>query len=265
MKIDSTTIDVNAFIESLIVGMNPPREKEDDQIGSSTDVNAFIGSSGQLSSSSASPMDSCDYFMSSPEGNIRAPEIPFMVASPDLELPVGKLLEECFSSDQSTQMPISFSDQLVCVADIETYKEQFAETLLQLIREEIFEFGMENEADGFVQESLRNNPVFTKQWLNQVLLKHFDDVGVVTGILRILAHLEYEEIYPTGPTMALSVLSHESAEARECGIRAFENWDNTDALEYLKHIKCKEKWLQDYLEGVISDLEESHVSFCQKN
>lgn len=149
---------------------------------------------------------------------------------------------------------------LINFREIEECRKRFTETLLQLIHEEIFEFGMENEADTFVQGNLRYNPVFTKEWLNHILLEHFDDVEVATGILRIVSHLKYEEIYPTGPTMALSVLNHKNAGIQECGIRAFENWGNADSLEYLKHIRCEEEWLQDYLEQVVSDLEECHAS-----
>ncbi len=169
-----------------------------------------------------------------------------------------------FPDNQSTQIRTT-PEGLVALKEIQECRKRFADTLLQLIHEEIFEFGMENAADSFVQENLRDNPVFTKEWLNQILLEHFADVEVATGILRIVSHLKYAEIYPTGPTMALSVLSHENAEIRECGIRAFENWGNTDSLEYLKHIKCEEEWLQDYLEQVISYLEECHAFFGQKS
>lgn len=161
--------------------------------------------------------------------------------------------------DQSTRFFMSGKTS-IDLQSIEEYKKQFSDTLLQLIHEEIFEYGMENAADKFVQKSLLNNPELTKICLNTILLEHFVDVEVATGLLRIISHLNYTDIYPTGPTMALSVLNHEDAEIRECGIRAFENWGNADSLDYLKHIKCKEKWLQDYLEQVIIELEECYVS-----
>jgi serine/threonine protein kinase len=166
--------------------------------------------------------------------------------------------------DPSTQIVKLSPEMILDVKNIEEYKTKFTNSLLQLIHEEVFEFGMENAADRYVQENLRDYPLYTKVCLNEMLLKHFADVGVATGLLRIISHIDYEEIHPIGQTMALSVLNHENIEIRECGIRAFENWGNIDSLDILKHIKCEEKWLQDYLDKVIIYLEECHVAFSQK-
>jgi len=167
--------------------------------------------------------------------------------------------KERLSNNQSTQIFRVAPKRLVDFKDIEEFENRFTDTLLHLIHEEIFEFGMENAADMFVQEHLKNNPFVTKNCINSIFLKNFANIGVTTGLLRIIAHLNYTEIEPTGPTIAVAALSHENAEVRECGIRAFENWEDISSLEYLKHIKCKEQWLQDYLEQVIIDLEEIHV------
>lgn len=159
-----------------------------------------------------------------------------------------------------TQIYSTSTENLFDLKSIIEQEKEFANTLLQLIREEIFEFGMENAADVFVQEKLRKTPAFTKGCLNKVFLKYFSDIEITTGILRIISHINYEDIYPTGQTMALSALIHENNEIQECGIRAFENWGEIESLDYLKHVQCKEKWLQDYLDKVISYLEEYHVS-----
>lgn len=132
---------------------------------------------------------------------------------------------------------------------------QFGARVVALTRECIFEFGFENELDCFLRESLAKNAMATKQWLNDIFLKHFKEVPVVVGVLRAIAHLEYLEIYPTGPTMALAALSHRDVEVRDCAIRAFENWESPEGLAYLRLIRCEQRWLQDYLERVIADLD----------
>ena len=162
--------------------------------------------------------------------------------------------------NQFTQTTKSPREALIDTDEIETHKQKFADTLLTLIHEEVFEYGMENAADVFVQKSLEMSPYFTKEWLNTIFLHRLGDVEVTTGILRIIAHLDYEYISPTGPTMAIAAGMHKNAEIRECGIRAFENWSNADSLKYLRHIRCEEKWLHDYLEQVISDLEEYNAA-----
>ncbi len=132
---------------------------------------------------------------------------------------------------------------------------QFTARVVAFTRECIFEFGFENELDCFLRESLAKNAMATKEWLNEVFIEHLEDVAVVVGILRAIAHLEYHEIYPTGPTMAIAALSHRDVEVRECGIRAFENWESPDALAPLRAIRCEEPWLQEYLGEVIADLD----------
>ena len=168
--------------------------------------------------------------------------------------------EDFLLRDQSTQVLRTSPKILIDIDDIEKHKKQFTDTLLDLIHEEVFEYGMENAADVFFQKSLEMNSCFAKEWLNTIFLHRLGDVEVTTGILRIIAHLKYEDIYPTGPTMAIAAGMHENAEIRECGIRAFENWVNADSLRYLRRIRCGEKWLQDYLEQVIIDLEEYNAA-----
>jgi len=129
------------------------------------------------------------------------------------------LIEDLSIDDRSTQL-FKSDKAVINLEDIAEYKKQFANSLLQLIHEEIFEFGMENAADIYIQENLRDNPFLTKEWLNSFFLDYFADVGVVTGLLRIIAHLDYTDINPTGPTMALAALSHKNAEVRANAAKA---------------------------------------------
>ena len=185
-----------------------------------------------------------------PEESIEISDSTFKIPSEIIDFP----LEIPFYKPISSEKQDVIED-----LDIAEYKKQFTDSLLQLIREEIFEFGMENAADTYVQENLRDNPFVTKELLNSLFLDYFTDIGVTTGLLRIIAHLDYEDINPTGPIMALAALSHQNTEVRECAIRAFENWCHIDSLDYLKAIKCNERWLQTYLDKVISDFEELYA------
>ena len=171
------------------------------------------------------------------------------------------ILKDFQFSDLSTQVLNVGLNKLVDIKEIKEYEIKFSEKLIKLINEETFEYGTENAADIFVQKSLEKSSIFTKDWLNSIFLTYFANIHITTGLLRIISHLKYSDIFPTGPTMALAALKHENAEVRECGIRAFENWDDTSQLGYLKHIKCNEKWLQDYLDRVIEYLEECYASF----
>ena len=139
---------------------------------------------------------------------------------------------------------------------MDRFRAEFSANILKLLREQDFEYGVDTPADELVRKTFAENQSIAKEWLNQLFVENYDDQTVIMGILRVLSHFKYQEIAPQGPTMALAALSNVSAEVRECGIRAFENWSTLESLEVLKNVKCQEEWLNDYLQQVIADLKE---------
>ena len=134
---------------------------------------------------------------------------------------------------------------------------KFNDTLLLIIREQDFEYGYLSAADKYFQESIKQNGFIVCEWLNRLFVARFSDHIAIIGILRIVSHMDYSMISPYGPTMALAALSHIHYEVRECGIRAFENWERKEHIELLENTKCAEKWLDDYRKQVIEDLKRS--------
>ena len=130
----------------------------------------------------------------------------------------------------------------------------FTKDLVDSILEEDFEYGIETQADRLVREKMRQNRLATKAWLNRVFLDHFSNVSVLLGVLRIAARLDYWEVYPEGQTMALAALSHWSVLVQECGVRAFESWETSDSLDILENVNTSERWLQAYVDEVVTDL-----------
>lgn len=131
---------------------------------------------------------------------------------------------------------------------------EFTNRFTQLIQEADFEFGFSTPADEYVRKALDSYGTFAREWINELFLENFNDPFVTCAILRVIAHLEYEQMYPQGMTMAAGVSAHVDAGVRECGVRCFENWENPDALKILQKLSYSEDWLNDYLQRVISDL-----------
>ncbi len=125
---------------------------------------------------------------------------------------------------------------------------------LSIIDDDIFEFGYISKSEIFIKNLIKNNPSEIKLWLNEIFLKYFNDVNTTTAILHVISHLEYEIIKPTGPTIAIAATRHKDVTVRDCAIRAFENWGPC-SLIYLKSLHFEEKWLMDYMNQVITDLE----------
>ena len=142
----------------------------------------------------------------------------------------------------------------------------FANELISLILNEEFEYGIDTKADALVRRYMELNPLLTKEWINTIFLENFADVLILVGLLRIIARLDYTEIFPQGQTMALAVLAHENTEVTECGIRAFESWGTIESLKILENLKVGIRWLQEYIDNVVSDLRKEHdVLTHQKN
>ena len=149
---------------------------------------------------------------------------------------------------------------------LDTLKENFTRELITLIREEEFEYGLDTRADILVRKKMEQNALATKEWLNTLFIESFDNTRILIGVLIIISRFDYFMIYPEGQIMATAALAHKDPEIQECGIRAFENWGNRHSLRILKNLKVPTKWLQEYINEVIDDLEkELHDITSKKN
>lgn len=148
------------------------------------------------------------------------------------------------------------AENLINNQRLRNFEKKYTNDLLRIIREQDFEYGFDSVADKFIKQLMYQNKFVTREWLNRIFLSYFKDIKIITGLLQFLSHIEYTEIYPEGPTMAIAALSHENPEVRECGIRAFENWGTLESLHILEGLHFTENWLQEYVEKVISDLRE---------
>jgi len=136
------------------------------------------------------------------------------------------------------------------------FKSEFEERFLEALRESEFEYGFSSLADFFIQRRLDENEAVTREWLNDIFIRHFADVAISTGILRVIAHVDYDKIYPEGVTIALAALVHCNVEVKECGVRAFENWEVPEHLPVLESLEFEEAWLNEYVQRVIKEIKE---------
>lgn len=139
-------------------------------------------------------------------------------------------------------------------ARLQHYRRDLSARFLNLVAESDLDYGFSSALDTFLRKCLAENALVTKDWLNALFVEYFGNVAVVTGILRTVAHLEYNEVTPQGPTMALAALSHANVEVKECGIRALESWARPDCLRILENLGGLEPWMREYVNQVIADL-----------
>lgn len=135
---------------------------------------------------------------------------------------------------------------------------EFTEELVTLIHEEHFEYGVGTQADVLVQHLMEINSLVTKSWLSSIFLQYYEDPIILVGLLRIVARLDFHEVYPEGQTIALAATVNNNSRVQECGIRAFENWGNLESLRILESTIPSTRRLEQYLAQVLNDLRVKH-------
>lgn len=148
-------------------------------------------------------------------------------------------------------------EQNICINETDEHLcSQFKTQFDELIRHSDFEFGFSSAADHYVLTAIKQYGPFAREWINDIFLKNFDDPPFLTGLLRVIAHFDYTDMYPQGMTMATAALLHKDVEIRDCAVRCFESWEDPENLKILKNLSFSEYWLSEYLNEVISYLED---------
>ena len=140
--------------------------------------------------------------------------------------------------------------------DKEKIEIDFEAMITSMLRNEDFECGISNQSENYFNNCLMKNRDDT---LNKLLLSfvnnfHSNNAHIVVGFLHIISHFKYEQVYPTGQSIAIMSLSYNDSEVQEYAIKCFENWGNIDGIKKLEAVKYTDKWLDDYAQSVIEDL-----------
>jgi hypothetical protein len=142
---------------------------------------------------------------------------------------------------------------------LERFHNQYTINFISIILEQDFEYGYESKADLFIENLMKKNNIITKTWLNDIFLDYFHIPKIIIGVLQVLSHIDYYDVIPQGPTIAVAALTHKNAEVRETGVRCFENWAAEESLSVLQNLRDSEDWLQDYINQVIEDLQHQTI------
>lgn len=135
-------------------------------------------------------------------------------------------------------------------------KEIITPKLLTLIKNEEFEFGYITNSEELVLEQIQEHEHLAREWIQEICLSYRKDKRIISAMLHIIAHIEYDLIKPAGTNIVLSTLViNKDNGIKELCVRALENWNNQECLEILKDIDTETQWLKEYINQVIYDLE----------
>ena len=93
--------------------------------------------------------------------------------------------------------------------------------------------------------------------LNNFYLEHADNLLFICSLLQALSHMEYENVIPNAPTIAMACLSNEDDRVVEYAIKAFANWNNKRTLICMKPAKPRKKWAEKEWKMVIKYIEDN--------
>ncbi|MDR3160323.1 MAG: hypothetical protein LBU28_01760 [Spirochaetaceae bacterium] len=162
-------------------------------------------------------------------------------------------------------VPDTYIIKSIFLKENEKEKEEkalFKKTFLLYIKESVYEYGFSSEAEDYLNSRLKNDGAYYREWINELFLNHIDNEAVVIGLLRIISHIAYDDIFPVGMTIAAASLSHKSNLVKENAIRAFENWEEPRNITLLESIECTDPLLNNYISQVIQDLKEKLECPC---
>ncbi len=134
--------------------------------------------------------------------------------------------------------------------------DEFSSELSNIIKDDHFEDGEICNTELFIKEHMNEHgSTITMKCVMDFYTKNFTKSKSMIGILHSLSHLNYETVKPQAPIMSVGALQHFDLEVREYALKTFENWKDKENLEILKGLKCDARWLQEYVDLIIEELE----------
>jgi hypothetical protein len=132
--------------------------------------------------------------------------------------------------------------------------------LTAMLQEENFESGVANPSEDFFNVLLHKDSMGALNCVDEIFWTHLDAcekkrANVLIGILHMLSHCTYADVYPIGQTLAALALNHKEIEVCEFAVKCFENWANKDCVDKLKAMNIHSQWLKEYVYDVIAELE----------
>ena len=201
----------------------------------------------------------------------------------NIEIAKSYMIDKVYNEKNSTQeknnnLPLLFNDGRNHASNETSVYEQFEKEtsedidinqvissdtvsiLKAMMKDENYESGVPSTSEVYFQTVYEKDRLIALNSISRLFMDNFnsDSKGAhyLIGVLHIISHFNYEEVYPTGQMIAISAIGFaNSVEVQEYGVKCFENWEHKDGINKLKAISFSAKWLQEYANEVIEELE----------
>jgi len=134
-------------------------------------------------------------------------------------------------------------------------KKEEKEYLISTLRKQYLDYGEDSHAECYVREHFKDNLPEAFTLLKEIFTDSVNETPVLLGVLYIISHYDHDEVGEEMMPIVHAALGHLSLEVVEGGVRVLESWGTQSCVDELKKLNYNDKWLMDYVNQVIKDLE----------
>lgn len=141
-------------------------------------------------------------------------------------------------------------------ANNKSFREKYERLFLETIRNTRFKAGEDNQATEMMAHILEEDRDETLILLNSYFVENYDDEKLCVKILTLLNDYNYEELKPTGQTIALASISNKSARVKSAAFNLFAHWACPEALKLIMQVEVPQQpWIAMKYNAVKQSLE----------
>lgn len=175
---------------------------------------------------------------------------------------VPKIIRPVSSSMDNPEkdLNVSFSTEELEKIHHEEIILQYRTEIQNVIQNDEFVDGAVSNSERYIQENCNDDSLkYIKSALMNMYLDNLDNEKILTGILLMISCIPYDVARPEGPIMAMGLLQNKNNGVRDRAVQAFERWNSKKGISILKSLYCDRRWLQRYVEKVITYLERDGI------
>lgn len=140
-------------------------------------------------------------------------------------------------------------------AQFEDKKSFYRDEILSTIKKDDYDEGKISLIEKYMEKDFSKAELdLIKNIIQTITLENLSNIKIINGILRLITTRTYDEMYPEGQYICLSLLQNKNISLREKGIQTFEYWKSKKGIPILESLECDRVWLQDYVNRVIDNL-----------
>lgn len=148
----------------------------------------------------------------------------------------------------------------------EMEKDALVKRLINELESALELFDVENESFSSSEKKIieiehKYNMRILGEVIQDIYVRHFDNPTFLVGICKSLLRYDLDEVRPWGAAMLTGFLNHPDERVMEYTVQLIDNWCDCELLPILKTLQVNSRWLKDYIDNVVAELENAYVLY----